>query len=119
MLRPGFLRNLDEDTPGRARMNERNEMSTCADLRRFIDQARAGGLEPRERRVNVVDAVTDVMDAGSPLCEEFPDGRLGTGWLEQLDARCTDRKHAHIDALFGDGLAASDLESKRIAIERE
>lgn len=119
MLRPGFLRNLDEDTPGCARVNERNEMSASADLRRFIDQARAGGLEPRERRMNVVDAVTDVMDAGSPLCEEFPDGRLGTGRFEQFDTRCTDRKHAHIDALFGDGLAARDLESKRIAIERE
>ena len=119
MLRPGFLRNLDEDTPGCARMNERNEMPTGADLRRFIDQARAGCFEPRERRVNVVDAVADVMDAGPPLCEEFPDGCLGTGRLEQLDARCTDRKHAHVDALFGDGLAARDLESKRIAIERE
>lgn len=106
MLRPGFLRNLDEDTSGRTRMNERYQVSTGADFRRFIDQARAGGLEPRERRVNVVDAVTDVMDPGASLCEELPDGSLGTGRLEQFDARCTNRKHAHIDALFGDGLAA-------------
>ena len=119
VLRPGFLRNLDENTPGCARMDERNEVPTGADSRHVIDQARAGGLEARERRVNVVDAVADVVDAGSSPGEKFPDGSLGTGRLEKLDTRRPDRKHADIDALIFDGLTTGDFESQGIAIERE
>lgn len=100
-------------------MDERNQVPTGADSRHVIDQARSGGLDARQRRVNVVDAVADVVDAGSSPGEEFPDGSLGTGRLEKLDTRRPDRKHADIDALIFDGLAAGDFESEGIAIERE
>ena len=119
MFRPGMLRYLDEDASGRSRVNECDEVSTRADSRRFIDHSGAGGLEPRKRRVNVVDAVTDVMDSRTTLGKKLADWRLRTRGLEKLDPRSSDRQHAHVDALIGDGLATVDFEPERVAIERE
>jgi len=57
----------------------------------LIDEPIAGGATAIEGLVEVVDPVTDVVNAGASPSQEFGDGAIGRGRLEQLDVRVAER----------------------------
>ena len=79
----------------------------------------AARLELRERRVDVVDAQRDVMQARAALVDVLRDRRVGRRRLEQLELRLADRHEVRAHALRRDLFRRFDLEPERVAIERE
>ena len=100
-------------------MHERDEGAFGAWPRLLVYQPDAVGLQPRERRVNVLDAQRDVVKAGTALLGESRDRRIGGGRLEQLEARVTGGDEARAHALRRHLFGRFDLEPERIAIEDE
>ena len=60
--------------------------------RLLVDQPHAARLELRQRRVDVVDAQRDVMQARAALLDELRDRRVGRRRLEQFERRLADRR---------------------------
>jgi hypothetical protein len=65
-----------------------------------VDQLGAVGCELRNRGVDVVDLVRDVMHAGPAFGEKLPDRRIVAKRGEQLDPVSTDADRRSLDALF-------------------
>src|SRR6266446_4961840 len=98
-------------------MHERDEGAFGAWPRQLIYQSDAVSLQPRKRRVNVLDAQRDVVKPGTALLGKSRDRRIWGGRLEQLEARLTggDESRAHV--LRRHFFGRFDLEPERIAIE--
>ena len=75
--------------------------------------------QARERRVDVRDAVGDVVQAGPLALEELPDRRVGAERLQQLDVAVADVEQHRLDALLLDGLAVGERHLERPLVERE
>ena len=71
------LLQLDEHAVRGRRVNERDQRAFGARPRLLVDQPDAARLQVRERRVDVVDAQRDVMQAGAALLDELGDRRIG------------------------------------------
>src|ERR1019366_5167735 len=66
-------------------MQKGDPLALGAHARRLVDQRDTGLTAARERRVEVVDGETDVMDAGSPLFEELRDRRARVLRFEEFN----------------------------------
>ena len=81
------LLQLDQHAVRRRRVNERDQRAFGAGPRLLVDQPDAARAQVRERRLDVVDAQRDVMQAGAALLDELRDRRVGRGRFEQLERR--------------------------------
>ena len=70
-------------------MQEGDALAFGAKARGLVDQHDTRLAAARERRVEVVDGETEVMDAGSPLLEELRDRRARVLRFEQFDEGAT------------------------------
>lgn len=68
-------------------MKERDSFSLCTKARRFVDQPDARLTTFLESCVEIVHRKADMMNAGAPTGDEFPDRRVVTCRLEKLDQR--------------------------------
>lgn len=113
------MRQLDEDTAGCARVNERDQVTARADTRFLVDKADTRCSEPRECFMNVRDLVAHVVQTGSALVEKPPDGCVGADRFEKLDTRFAHGKHCDVDPLVVDRFPMSNLETHGVAIKRK
>ena len=100
-------------------MDERDRRAFGPGSRGLIDQPDAAALKVFHRRVDIVDAQGDVMQARPALVHVLRDRRIGGGRLEQFEVRLPDVDELRTDALRRHLLGCFDLEAKRVAIERE
>src|SRR5213076_2716628 len=69
-----------------------------------------------QRRVEIRDAIADVVDTWPPLGEEFRDGALGVAWFEQLDTGVAEGQTDDGRPIGGLG-APRRLEAQDVAVE--
>ena len=84
--------------------------------RGVVDQARPLFAEVLERVLDVVDAVGDVVDAGTSTGQRAPDGGLGPERAEQLDERRADPEQDLLHPLVVDALAMRGLDAEEAPI---
>ena len=117
--RPALLQ-LDQHAVRGRGMNERHQRAFAPGPRRLVDQPDALRLSCAERRVDVVDAQRDVVDARARasrcICAI---ARVRRRRLEQFERRLAHRDEVRAHPLRGDFLGRLDLEAERVAIERE
>src|SRR5437867_2218289 len=85
------------------------------ETRGVIDEAVAGGTTPCQRRVEIRDAIADVVDPRPAPGEKRGDGTRGVDGLEQLDGHVAERQAD--DARAVRGLGAARGEPEDVAIE--
>ena len=100
-------------------VNERDERSFGARPGLFVDEAHALRFQMIERGTNVLDAKSDVVQAGPALVDVFRDRRIGRRGLEQLERRLTRRNEVRAHTLRRDVFGHLDVQAERIAIKRE
>ena len=72
-------------------MHERDPVASGAGPGYFVDQPVAGGTARGERRVEVRDAIADVVDPWSAPLQEFRDGPVVRSRFQQLDLGCAEQ----------------------------
>ena len=70
------LDELGQDAAGGGGMQERDLRAADARARRLVDQPHAAARAARERGLDVVHLVGDVVQPRPPLGQEAPDGRV-------------------------------------------
>src|SRR6266571_4362137 len=100
-------------------MDERHFEPEKTRPRAFVDQFGTGARELRQRRVEVVHLVGDMVHPGSSLREEAADRRVLAEWLEQLDSTLADADRRRADALILDRRAVLDLCAEQPLVGRE
>ena len=113
------LLQLDEHAVRRRRMDERDQRVLRPGPRLGVDQADAARLELLERGANVLDPQRDVVEARTALLDVFRDRRVRRRRLEQFERRAADGNVARADALRDNLLRRPDLETERVAVERQ
>ena len=86
-------------------MQERDLEAEQALARARVDELYAFTGESRERDMDIVDLVGDVVHPGAALGEELADRGVGSDGCEQLDAAVADEHGRCLDALVGNGRA--------------
>src|SRR5690349_17844175 len=81
----GGLDELDEDAAGVLGVDEVDAAVGGAALRLVVEESQPALAQGLAHGVDVLDAVGDLLDAGSGAVEELRDGRLGGERREQLD----------------------------------
>jgi hypothetical protein len=85
----------------------------------LVDQLHAALAQLGKRRVEVLHAQGDVVQAGPAPVNEPRDRRLGRRRLEQLESRLPHRDEHRAHALGWHVVRRRHLEAQRIAIERQ
>ena len=94
-------------------MDERDLETEQTSPRTFIDQIGPSARELRQRPVEVVHLVGDVVHPGSSLREEATDRRVLAERLEQLDSTVADAHRRRFDTLIFDRRAVLDPRSEQ------
>lgn len=68
-------------------MQERDSLAFGATARGLINEGDAGGAAALQHCVEVVNGHAEVVDSGPAAGDEFRDGGVGGGWLEQFHER--------------------------------
>src|SRR5262245_13307946 len=100
-------------------MDERDERASGADSRLLVNQAGAASLQFAQFRVDVVDFDAKMMNTRAAFGQKLSDGGITGAGFEQLDAAFADRQHGDSHALILHNLDLFQLESERVAPERE
>jgi hypothetical protein len=108
---------LEQDPGGRLRMHESNSPSASASPWNLVDQTISRRAARLDGRVQVGDAVTDVMDTGAPLGQEPSNRGVSREWSQQLHLRLAERKR-HNGGSVGN-LGRVRFQSQDLAVEAE
>jgi hypothetical protein len=111
------LDDLGQDAAGRARVQEGDEAVADPDPRLRVDQLDAGRGELLEGRLDVLDGVGDVMEAGALAGEELADRGVLAERAEELDVTVADVEQNRFDALLGDRLAVDERHAEDLFLE--
>src|SRR5919202_1280592 len=103
---------LCQNAAGRLRVDERDLQTEHPAARRLVDQLHPVGAQADELRPQIVHLESDVVHAGSALCEEPPDGSVVVERREQLDAGPPHAERDGLDTLVLDALAVLDLRTE-------
>ncbi len=121
--KPGDLRRrllqFDEHAVGGRRMDERHQRVFRAWPRLLIHQPHTFRLELRQRRLDVVDAKRDVVDAGAASLHISRDRRIRGRCLEQLQRRLSQRDEVSANTLRRHFFRRFDIQTQCVAIERQ
>ena len=93
------LHQLDQNTGCTLGMDKRDQVATCARSWGTINQSVAGLRVLLECGRKVGNAIRNVVQTSAAPVEEFLNGGVGRGWLDQLDAAFTTADERYIDAL--------------------
>src|SRR2546427_8457736 len=107
---------LEQDARRRFGMHERDAPAAGAAARRVVHEPVARRAAPGERRVEIRDAIADVVDPRTPFGEKLRDGARGIAGLEQLDGGVAEGQADDGGAVRG-FRAAGRLEAQDIAVE--
>jgi len=116
------LRGLDqlgEDAAGRLRVQESHAAAADADPRPLVDQLESRASRGLERRLDVIRAISHVVEAGSAPREELPDGRVRCERPQELDVALADAEQHGLDALLLDHLSVLERQAEAVAVQRE
>ena len=91
-------------------MNKHVEMA-AGSFARFVEQPRAGFTEAGCGGAEIWHAERYVVESGTVAFQEFGDGRIGCGWLKELDARIAGGQERYVDFFGGDGFVVRDFEA--------
>lgn len=82
----------------------------------FIDQPDSGRSDGRQRRLDVVNAVTNMMDPLAPSRQELAHRRVGTERLEQLDVARSRAEHRLANPLCLVHFDTDNIQAERAAV---
>src|ERR1043165_9422465 len=95
-----MLHELKQHSIRRRRVNESNQTPACTHAWCFVDQPCAFLFQIRERRFDVANFDSDMMNARAAFSQKLSHCRFGAQRFEQFDVRVADRQHANSDALL-------------------
>ena len=99
-------------------MNKGDPATGRSPSRFLIHEAIPGGLACSQRRVQIRHSIADVVDARSPLGEEFPNGTVRGEWRQQLHLGFTEGQRYDGGAIGGLRRMGCDTENVSIETER-
>jgi len=111
------LTELGEHTSGALGMGKGDLHAVGAVARGFVDEPDTGHFQRHKCCGEILDPVSDVVNAGAFLRQEIRDRAVIGGRLDQLDAHLADLKERHAHLLVGDLLNAAGPQAKHIAVE--
>src|SRR5688572_3168316 len=100
-------------------MDEGHQRALGTRPRLIVDQPHPASLQLRERRPDVVDAERHMMEAWAALLDKPGDRRIAGGRLEQFQGSRADRNEVRANPLRHHLFGGFDLQTQRIAIERQ
>ena len=100
-------------------MHERNLEAEHPPPRRDVDQLRAGARKIRERSVDVLDLVRDVMHPRAALRQEPPDRGVLAERGEKLHAAVADAHRGRFDALVVHPFAVLERAAEEPLVRRD
>jgi hypothetical protein len=114
--RAELLGQLDQDAGRGFWMDERDPLAPGAHARNFVDETVSGSPAAVERLVEVLDAIADVVDAGTSASNELADRTVRPDRFEQLDVRLAERKRYDGGPVLNLGPVVG-REAKNVSIE--
>src|SRR4051794_22669431 len=113
------LDDLGQHAARRLRVDERHARVADAHAGRLVDEPQAAVAQVREGRLDVGDAVGDVVQPRPAAGEEAADRRVGLQRRQQLDVAGTDVEQDRLDALLLDDLAMRERHAVGPLVQRD
>src|SRR5919202_2060386 len=113
------LDDLCQYAARRPRVHEGDTRVANAPPRRLVDELQAAVAERVEGRLDVADAVRDVVQPGPAAREEAADGAVGRERPQKLHVAFADVEQHRLDALLLDHLAVRELHAVRLLVQRD